>query len=182
MIVLLDFSQVGGVVRPKSGTHGKVIVSGIRGDLALTTHNGSVEVSDCEGRLAARTHNGSVGADVVAGEFELRTHNGSIRFDNGAVGEVSGRLVTHNGNVRLRLLPEARASFDGQTRNGSISVPQRVVVVSKDRRRLRGIQYGATHGGEGTAEPTPAAAQSDILDLVSGEVEIKTHNGSITIE
>jgi len=87
-------------------SNGRVILTGVGGDLMVKTSNGSIEIHDFNGQMDARTSNGSIdftGTLRSDSENELRTSNGSINVTLIDTPGVEVDASTSNGKVKSQL-------------------------------------------------------------------------------
>lgn len=108
------------------GSNGRIVVSGLNGDVVIANDNGSVDVSDLAGSVRISTDNGRVTANAMrADDVELRTDNGSVRaqFD-----EAPTRVVARSDNGSIEVtIPDDGAGYATATAtdNGSVTVDVR---------------------------------------------------------
>jgi tRNA A-37 threonylcarbamoyl transferase component Bud32 len=98
-----------------SSVNGKIVISGIGGDIAASTVNGAVQVNDARKNLKLSTVNGSIVADIK----ETRAEQ-SVSFD------------TVNGAVTVTLPAQPNVRAKGETLNGSITSDYPELTVKKD--------------------------------------------------
>lgn len=145
----------------KGETHnGSVLLRGVGGDVAVLTHNGGVAIADHGGgRVSARTHNGSVEVRTSARDVDLETHNGRVGVELTGAGPVDGKVVSHNGRVRVETALERTFRLSASTDNGGVTVGVPLSKLEARESRVQG-QFG---DGEGM-------------------LLLRTHNGSIRVE
>jgi len=131
-------------------------------DLELVTHNGSVDISNIVGQIDSTTHNGDIVCKEIAGDVKLRTHNGSIKayYRKSARPICNASIVTHNGGINFIAPLNFSATIQASTHNGSIKTDFPIVIVGEITKRKL---MGTIGSGE-------------------GKLDLKTHNGSITIK
>jgi hypothetical protein len=98
-----------------NSVNGKIVISGIAGDITASTVNGTVQVNDARKNLKLSTVNGT----IAAGIKETRTGQ-SIALD------------TVNGKISVTLPVEPNVRAEGETLNGSISSDYPEFVVKKE--------------------------------------------------
>ncbi|MFB6271435.1 MAG: DUF4097 family beta strand repeat-containing protein [Salinibacter sp.] len=126
---------------------GPVRIDGVRGKLTIEHKHGDVLVLDAAAPVEVTLKNG----DVQVG-FRTVPEEGPIR------------LETSNGDLRLRLPPNASAQIDAQTDAGTI----RTQNLSFATERFVPVNAGARYNAQlGEGGPT---------------IELRTQNGSITIQ
>jgi hypothetical protein len=141
-------------------THnGAITARGIEGACAAKTHNGAVDVSAGAAPLTIRTHNGKITASSAASRVDLETHNGGVELDAAEAKALGGRVVTHNGAIRLIVGPDTDTELICKTRIGGISCDAPWHGVEKTKRSAKG-----TLGNGGS------------------ELVAETHNGGISIK
>jgi hypothetical protein len=139
--------------------NGRIEVTGVRGDCELETHNGGVTARTESKELLAETHNGAIKAASPASRVSLVTHNGPVEADLNAEGDLAGTVRTHNGRIALQLGERAATNLKCSTYNGSIRCSRDLKEATVTR------SYVTGKIGESAAA-----------------LELKTHNGSITVE
>src|SRR5436190_16572876 len=97
-----------------TSVNGKIVISGIHGDITASTVNGAVQVHDARKNLKLSTVNGSIAADLKA------TQEGQ-----------SVSLDTVNGTITVTLTEEPNLQIKGETLNGSMSSDYPALVVTK---------------------------------------------------
>jgi predicted Ser/Thr protein kinase len=98
-----------------TSVNGKIVISGIGGDITASTVNGPVQVKDATKNLKLSTVNGSIAAGLKA------TQDGQ-----------SVSLDTVNGTITVTLPAEPNLRIKGETLNGSMSSDYSGIVVTKD--------------------------------------------------
>ena len=88
----------------------------------VATTNGRVLLTALSGTATALTTNGAIRAEGLTGGITARSTNGGVEVELGMLGKDDVKLGTTNGQIRLTLPVDARASLDASVTNGSISV------------------------------------------------------------
>lgn len=148
----------------RAKTHnGKIEVREIQGACELESHNGRIEVDGASGSLSAKTHNGGIDVATEAAEVNLSTHNGGIEARLFTSGQLSGKIDSHNGSIRLSFQQGVSADVDCRTRNGHVSINDTALTdVWQKRGRKKHIKGRLGEGGS--------------------ELKVETSNGSISLE
>ena len=97
-----------------TSVNGKIVISGISGDITASTVNGAVQVHDARKNLKLSTVNGRIAAGLKA------TQEGQ-----------SVSLDTVNGTITVTLPAEPNLQIKGETLNGSMSSDYPALVVTK---------------------------------------------------
>jgi hypothetical protein len=98
-----------------SSVNGKIVISGIGGDITASTVNGTVQVNDVRKNLKLSTVNGTIAAAIK------ETRDGqSVSFD------------TVNGKITVTLPAKPNVRAEGETLNGSISSDYPGLMVKKE--------------------------------------------------
>jgi hypothetical protein len=138
--------SVSGDVRV-DGSEGAVVARVIRGDVHIVGAHGDVTASTKRGDVAVRT--------AAAGRIEISTVRGDIELRAEAFSPGGGATVhTVNGDVALRLGPQARCRIKAMTVAGDITSTLPLQDVKADRRHFVGtlgapeatVQISATRG------------------------------------
>ena len=144
-------------------THnGSIIVYNINGTVRTVSHNGSIKTERITGSVNLTTHNGDIDCNDFKGNVHARTRNGSIRvdYDRNAFNVLNADIATHNGRIDIQTPDGLSAKLNAITHNGSIKTSLPVMVVGEiDKKNLQGT-----------------------IGTVRGNLILKTHNGSISIE
>ncbi len=156
--VSFDISGPSGVNLDVETHNGRVEVSGVQGVVKTITHNGRINVESSQGELFAKTHNGRIEADYVGENLTLISHNGTITAKLDKCDEIMGKMVTHNGSVKVIMRDGVSTLVDASTRNGRISCDLPLEQQKRSKRHLTG-----TLGNGG------------------GKLNLETHNGGIRI-
>jgi len=127
-------------VRNSSGritTHsalGKQQFSEIVGELEAAGQIGDVELEMIRGRrLQAMLHQGTVvGRRISSRNLTIWVTRGDIRIEGVAAAGGKWRLMTHNGNVEVRLAPGAAIALRARARGGQISLPSALRAARRD--------------------------------------------------
>ena len=152
-------TPVGTFVELKS-SNGSLEVYGTLQSGTLETSNGKAIVQDMRGELIILTSNGSIAVEGMVGAVTLETSNGNIDFTGELTPGGSNRMNTSNGSVNVKLEGEPSVKLDASTSNGTISSRLPILTTSTgDKNHVLGTI------GEGEAE-----------------LDIRTSNGSVTIE
>ena len=124
-----------------------VKVERFKGDLSAQTGNAPVTVETLHGSADLKTSNGPVEIDDGHGRFDAKTINGPIRFGGSMEPGGLNRLVTSNGNIKVKLEPNPSLKLDASTVNGMVRCDSPGFVASVNTfRKLEGTV------GEGEAE------------------------------
>ncbi len=157
--VSFDISGPAGVNLDVETHNGRVEVSGVQGAVTMVSHNGRINVSSSHGKLFAKTHNGRIEADYVGKNLTLISHNGAIDAKLDKCEEIQGKMVTHNGSVKVAIGDGVSTVVDAHTNNGRISCDLPLDAQNRSKRHLTGA---LGHGG--------------------GKLNLETHNGGIRIK
>jgi len=193
--VSFDIEMPAGMELAATTDNGEIETAGITGSRELESDNGRIRSSDwdatdapswdgtlaaTDAKLIASTDNGPIDIESAAGSLVLSTDNGQIKArssakqvkfsaSNGAIearlttsGRLDGRISTDNGSVELVLNPEVSTRLDCKSDHGRAST------LNLPKNEASNIETGnrvkcAVGAGEGM-------------------LEIKTDNGSISIE
>ena len=170
----IEVEDAGGSTTARSG-NGDVVVRGAEGELDLQTNNGRIEVgAPRAAHIRAHSSHGDVriGDGAVLG-LEGRTNMGRVTC-TADLGAGSHELASGNGDIMLKLRPDAHARIDAQTSFGQVHADFALVRVG----RSGSMSFNGTRmvGSIGPGEP-----ESDIaLRTGRGQVEIrrKEENGA----
>jgi DUF4097 and DUF4098 domain-containing protein YvlB len=112
----------------------------VPGRLAVTmdAHNGSLKVTGIDGDVALTTHNGDIEGTVRSATCKAETHNGSVDLQFRGEGDIGGSISSHNGSVRATFADARRTTITASTHNGHIDPGARVRENQASRRELRG--------------------------------------------
>jgi DUF4097 and DUF4098 domain-containing protein YvlB len=127
---------------------GSVDVSGLQGDIRISTGDGSIRAVGVAGALDARTGDGSVHADGRFEALEVHTGDGSVEVDALAGSHVSSawRIETGDGSVNVRLPGQLSADLDVRTGDGSLNIDlplsMKTANTGEDRKELHGKLNG----------------------------------------
>lgn len=111
-------ADVGGIVRVELMS-GELHVSRADGDFRLELASGDIALDDVAGRVVAETVSGDI--DVRGGrarELRLETTSGSLSYEGTIAADGQYELVTHSGDVTLRLPEGSSARLAAETYNG----------------------------------------------------------------
>ena len=160
-------------------SNGSVKVTGLAGDLNITTSNagasvqdhsgpvvidtsnGSVNVTSVKGSLNAKSSNAGVNATGVAGAVDINTSNGGI--DLKLAGDQSGplRLDTSNGGIRATVGAAFRGVVKMDTSNGRVKVTDHAGVITNQ----------SIDGSDGTIT-IGQGGETTFIDTSNGSIEI----------
>ena len=145
---------------PVHTSNGRIILENVKGEHEVHTSNGRIVIDGLEGDADAKTSNGSIEIKRMRGAIKAGSSNGSISFEGEMPEGSANRLETSNGSVKLRLQGEYGARLNAKTSNGRIRTNQSVhSVTAQGRNHLEGV-----------------------IGSGSGELTVRTTNGSINIE
>ncbi len=127
-------------VRNSSGritTHtarGKQQFSEIVGELEAAGQIGDLQLEMIRGkRLQAMLHQGTVmGRRISSRNLTIWVTRGDIRIEGVAAAGGSWRLMTHNGNVEVRLAPSAAVALRARARSGQVNLPSALRAARRD--------------------------------------------------
>lgn len=104
-------------------TNGSIEITGIDGEIDVSTSNGSVTIDGGEGPLLLRTSNGRVEVtNTQSSQIDTRTSNGPISVNADSVPDTI-RAQTSNGRIDIVVPADAPPyAVDVQTSNGSTDV------------------------------------------------------------
>ena len=190
------------VVRAPRETHarlhtvsGPVRVTGVRGQLDVSSVDGAVELRDVEGDIYAQATNGAVFGADLAGAVQAQTTNGSITVDAGrlavvraetvngtiavmglnAGGQVEARTV--NGVLELSLADNVQAAVDASGLSLSVSLAVAYQAESQGRASWRGTVGRGQPGASVTYRTVNGRLQ---VSSASGAAETAPAAGSQT--
>ena len=134
------------VVRLKGGG-GTITLRGARGDLMATTVGGAILLTDAALRRA-----------------HLETVSGPVAYDGTVAARGTLEVITHSGDVTLRLPTEISAEFDLSSFDGA-------------------ILYGLSGKGKGKGEPTPQVGKPMSFTTGGGDarVTVRSFKGEIRV-
>lgn len=144
-------ADVGGIVRVELMS-GELRVSRADGDFRLELASGDIALDDVAGRVVAETVSGDI--DVRGGrarELRLETTSGSLSYEGTIAADGQYELVTHSGDVTLRLPDGASARLAAETYNGEFQSDFPVVMQptggsTGNRQRRFTLQLGQAGG------------------------------------
>lgn len=152
---------------------GSIEVDDLDGDVDVNTAGGYVRMASMGGEVRARTAGGSIDLDTAGGNAELTTAGGSIRVRR-AGGEVEAK--TAGGSISV---DDAGGSVKARTAGGSIrigasggDVVAHTAGGSVSVEDVRGSVDASTNGG---------SINAHIRTQPSGDSELRTHGGSVTV-
>ena len=141
-------------------THnGNVTATGHRGTLSVETHNGDITAEASAPSLSLTTHNGRISVEAETGELHCSTHNGGVSGELTGTGPLSGKISSYNGEIRFVLGSGLSATINCRTHNGRIRVNRMMERTVEKKHLLKGTI------GDGR-----------------GNLELSTHNGSVTLD
>jgi hypothetical protein len=99
--------------------------------LQLKTNTGSIDVSGVSGQMALSSNTGSlqVSSGTLRGPTTLITNTGSVTFDGAITGSGAYTFTTDTGSVNVTLPTESTFHVDASTSTGSINTNMLGVVV-----------------------------------------------------
>ena len=127
---------------------GSVEVSGLQGDIRISTGDGSIRAAGVDGALDARTGDGSVHADGRFESLNVHTGDGSVEVNAAQGSHVASawRIETGDGSVNVRLPGQLSADLDVRTGDGSLNVDlplaMKTANTGEDRKELHGKLNG----------------------------------------
>jgi len=138
--------------------NGGIKVTGVHGDCKLETHNGGITAQTGSRRMNVKTHNGGAKITTAANEVTMVSHNGGIEAKLDAPGDINGTITNHNGGVAVEFGEQTATNLKCSVHNGRIQCSRDLMDITRKRTHLAGR-----------------------LGQSEAHLEIKTHNGSITI-
>ncbi len=112
-------------------------------DVKFSTVNGGIEIAGLSGHIDVETTNGGVKARNISGPIEASTTNGGVDVDLAQLADRGVKLGCTNGEIRLRLPSDARATISARVANGGINVDGlQLDTTETSRRRLDGRLNG----------------------------------------
>lgn len=145
---------------PVHTSNGRIILENVKGEHEAHTSNGRIIIDGMEGDADAKTSNGSIEIKRMRGAVSAATSNGSISFEGEIPEGSANRFETSNGSVKAKLRGEFGARLTAKTSNGRV--------------RTNLTNFAAHTQGRGHIE--------GIVGDGSGELDIRTTNGSINVE
>ncbi len=145
---------------PVHTSNGRIILENVKGEHEVHTSNGRIIIDGMEGDADAKTSNGSIEIKHMRGAVSAASSNGSISFEGEMPEGSANKFETSNGSVKVRLLGEFGARLTAKTSNGRV--------------KANLPNYTAHTQGRGHIE--------GIIGDGSGELDIRTTNGSINVE
>lgn len=167
----IELADVQGSVQAQTGS-GDILLRTAMGDADLQTSHGKVEVQTPR-RLDLRAHTGhgdiQVG-DGSVGSLQLQSNVGRVQCV-ADLGPGRHELTSGNGDILLRLRPDARAHLDAQTSFGQIHSDFSLVRVG----RSGSMSFNGTRmvGGLGATEPDINVT----LRTSRGQIELRRKEG-----
>jgi hypothetical protein len=140
-------------------SNGELKVKGSRGDLSLTTSNGAIDVDGGRGQLDLRTSNGDIQVKTKDSVVKARSSNGKIRCE-GALAAGDHHLQTSNGQIVLTLPASSSFTVDASTTKGKVI----------DAFRMK--QWG---------KPRTGKLQGQVGENPTMSLKLQTSNGNIDI-
>jgi len=128
---------------------GSVDVSGLQGDVRISTGDGSIRAAGVEGALAAHTGDGSVHAEGRFQALDVHTGDGSVEVDAVQGSRISSawRIETGDGSVNVRLAPQLSADLDVRTGDGGLDVDLPLAMKSANTGEDHKELHGKLNGG-----------------------------------
>ncbi len=104
-----------------ASSNGAIRVSGIKGDVILSTSNGAITVNQINGSVSAATSNGAIDIKGTTGITSIHTSNAAISAE---VRDISDDVTidTSNGAITVYLNPQLNATIDASTSNARVAV------------------------------------------------------------
>lgn len=145
---------------PVHTSNGRIILENVKGEHEAHTSNGRIIIDGMEGDADVKTSNGSIEIKRMRGAVSAASSNGSISFEGEMPEGSANKFETSNGSVKVKLRGDFGARLTAKTSNG--------------RARTNLPNFAAHTQGRGNIEGT--------IGDGSGELDIRTTNGSINIE
>ena len=145
---------------PVHTSNGRIILENVKGEHEAHTSNGRIIIDGMEGDADVKTSNGSIEIKRMRGAVSAASSNGSISFEGEMPEGSANKFETSNGSVKVKLRGDFGARLTAKTSNG--------------RARTNLPNFTAHTQGRGNIEGT--------IGDGSGELDIRTTNGSINIE
>jgi len=135
-------TDLDGTIVLESGD-GRIVASGLGGDVRVRTEDGSIRITDLSGRLEADSGDGSIEVDGRLDALSVRSGDGSVRVAavSGSTMASDWNITTGDGSIRLHLPVAFGAEVDAHTGDGSVRVDgidRRRGDDDEDRRSYRG--------------------------------------------
>lgn len=128
-------------------SNGPIKIERFKGDMGAQTSNAPITVETLHGSADLKTSNGPISIDDGHGRFDAKTINGPVRFSGSMEPGGLNRLVTSNGNIKVKLEPEPSLKLEASTVNGMVRCDSPGFLASVNTfRKLEGTV------GEGEAE------------------------------
>lgn len=143
---------------------GDIRAEGARGRLEAFTVDGSVHVIDAEGGVSAESVDGDVDLrGVTSDAVDATTTDGDVAYDGALRAGGRYRFSTHDGTVRIRVPPDADATFVLTTYDGEVHN-------SVDGVRL--TEMGGTGGDRRYVLTVGSGAARVEVQAFDGEIEL----------
>ncbi len=114
---------------------GRIDVSGLKGEMDLSSGDGSENLESVDGKLHAHTSDGHIRASGRFDELDLKTGDGRVEVhaNSGSSIGTNWRLESGDGNVTLDLPSEIAADVDLHTGDGHIDLEMPVTTTGQLR-------------------------------------------------
>ncbi len=163
-------------------SNARIALRDITGNASARTSNGSVELIRVTGSVHAESSNGRIDLASIVGDCDVQTSNGSVRGD-----AIRGSLaaVSSNGSIDVDVLPPAGGRVALRTSNASIRAALPADLRAEVRLTTSNGNVRHTFGGD--AMRVIEATRSRFAGVLNGgdragQVELRTSNGSITLD
>ena len=154
---------------------GRLVAETMSGDLSLTdgadnarvtTMSGDITLRGVRGMADVHTTSGSVTLSMVrAAQVQVESTSGDIGFEGDLTEDARIQLVTHSGDVRLRLPDAARAALEVSTFSGELSSNRPLTLTGGSPRRRGDGDHAPQHfelGGGGPARLSITTFNGDV--------------------
>jgi len=148
----IELHNVGGrtIVESMSGD---LTLHGGNGDARITTMSGDITVRDLRGDADVHTTSGTVSIGVRrAASVRVDNVSGDINVEGDVTDDARLQLVTHSGDVSVRIPDTARGIMDVSTFNGEIASNRTLTLMpssgrGRGERATQRYEFGGTGGG-----------------------------------
>lgn len=101
-------------------SNGNILISGVEGDIEVSSSNGNVIVADVNGYAKASTNNGRIEIRDTTGVQDLEMSNGAILVEIFDIRD-DVDITSSNGEIIVYLNPDMNIDIEGSVSNGRIS-------------------------------------------------------------
>jgi hypothetical protein len=119
---------------------GRIVISGIDGDVSATTRSGGIFVSNSQGQVVARNGSGTIEATGVAGGIDATTSSGAIRLSQTQPAPI--RAHAGSGAINVTLVPGSGYDYLARSESGKILISGMKAQSGKSSRELTGKLSG----------------------------------------